>query len=146
MAFSNDKDSIVFTEDIKVKIPNYTSKAGSRFLFQPNVFNKITMVPPRYKNRKLPFVIERGFTDLDTYRIKLSNNLHVEAKNEPVSIQNKFGSYNLNITTSNNVINYRRELILNKGSYSKEDYHEFREFLLSIKKHDNSKIVLNTKT
>lgn len=145
MNFKNNRDSIVFNEDIKVKIPNYTSRAGSKFLFQPNVFNKLTMVPPRYKNRKLPFVIERGFTDVDTYKIKFSNNLDVEAKTKPVSIRNKFGSYNLTITKTNNIINYKRELILNKGSYSKEDYQEFREFFISINKHDNSKIVFNSK-
>jgi len=146
MNFNNNKDSIVFTEDVKVKIPKYASKAGSRLLFQPNVFNKITATPPRYKNRKLPFVIERGYTDIDTYQIKFSNTLQIEAMKEPVSLQNKFGSYILNISITNNIITYKRELILNKGSYSKEDYKEFREFCLSIKKHDNSKIVFNSKT
>jgi hypothetical protein len=146
MNFNNNKDSIVFTEDLKVKISNYASKAGSRLLFQPNVFNKISVTPPRYKTRKLPFVIERGFTDVESYHIKFANTLQVEAMKEPVSIQNKFGSYTLSITTTNNIISYKRELILNKGSYSKEDYQEFREFFLSIKKHDNSKIVLNSKT
>src|SRR5690606_26790697 len=57
MNFNNNKDSIVFTEDIHVKIPNYTTKAGNRLLFQPNVFNKLNITPPRYKDRKLPFVI-----------------------------------------------------------------------------------------
>ncbi|MCX7551782.1 DUF3857 domain-containing protein [Xanthomarina sp. F2636L] len=146
MNFNNNKDSIVFTEDIKVKIPRYASKAGNRLLFQPNLFNKITKTPPRYKNRKLPFVIERGYTDVDTYEIQFSNSLHVEAIKEPVTIKNKFGSYKLSITTANNIITYKRELILNKGTYSKEDYQEFRDFCLSIKKHDSSKIVFNSKT
>ncbi|TYA58062.1 DUF3858 domain-containing protein [Formosa maritima] len=146
MSFNNNKDSIVFTEDVKVKIPKYSSKAGDRLLFQPNVFNKLTMTPTRYTHRKLPFVIERGFTDIDTYQINISNILKVEAIMEPVSIQNKFGSYTLSITEVNNIITYKRELILNKGSYTKEDYQEFRDFCLSIKKHDNSKIVFNSKT
>lgn len=146
MAFSNDKDSIVFTEDVKVKISNYSSKAGNRILFQPNVFNKLTKTPARYKNRQLPFVIERGFTDIDAYQIKYANQLEIEAIMEPVSIQNKFGSYTLSITTANNIITYKRKLILNKGSYSKEDYEKFRNFYLSVKKHDNSKIVFNSKT
>ncbi|PWI29529.1 hypothetical protein DI383_11315 [Flavobacteriaceae bacterium LYZ1037] len=146
MNFNNNKDSIVFTEDVNVKISKYGSKAGERLLFQPNVFNKLTVTPPRYKNRKLPFVIERGFTDKDTYQIKYPNSLQVEAIKKPVSIQNKFGSYILSISTTNNIISYKREFILHKGSYSKEDYQEFRTFLLSIKKHDNSKIVFNTKT
>ena len=146
MSFNNNKDSIVFTEDVNIRIPNYASKAGNRLLFQPNVFNKTTETPPRYKNRKLPFVIERGFTDVDTYQIKFSNALHVEAMKEPISIQNKFGSYILSITTTNNVITYKRELIINKGTYSKEEYQTFRDFCLSIKKHDNSKIVFNSKS
>jgi hypothetical protein len=146
MNFNNNKDRIVFTEDVRVKISNYSSNAGNRLLFQPNVFNKLTITPPRYKNRKLPFVIERGFTELDRYQIKFSDKLEVEAIMEPVSIQNKYGSYTLSVTTANNIITYKRELVLHKGSYSKEDYQEFRDFCLSIKKSDNSKIVFNSKT
>jgi hypothetical protein len=145
MNFNNNKDRIVFTEDVRVKISNYSSNAGNRLLFQPNVFNKLTITPPRYKNRKLPFVIERGFTELDRYQIKFSDKLEVEAIMEPVSIQNKYGSYTLSVTTANNIITYKRELVLHKGSYSKEDYQEFRDFCLSIKKSDNSKIVFNSK-
>src|SRR5690606_34480099 len=107
---------------------------------------KLSISPPRYTDRKLPFVIERGFTDVDTYEIKFSSTLHVEALKEPVSIQSKFGSYILSVTATNNIISYKRELILNKGSYSKEDYQEFRDFCLSIKKHDASKIIFNSKT
>lgn len=146
MNFNNNKESIVFTEDVHVKILNYASKAGNRLLFQPNVFNKLSISPPRYTDRKLPFVIERGFTDVDNYEIKFSSTLHVEALKEPVSIQSKFGSYILSVTATNNIISYKRELILNKGSYSKEDYQEFRDFCLSIKKHDTSKIIFNSKT
>lgn len=146
MNFNNNKDSIVFTEDIHVKIPNYTTKAGNRLLFQPNVFNKLNITPPRYKDRKLPFVIERGFGNVDTYQIKFSNALHLEALKEPLTIKSKFGTYKISITANNNILTYTRELILNKGSYSKEDYQEFRDFCLSIKKHDASKIVFNSKT
>ncbi|GGG32782.1 DUF3857 domain-containing protein [Bizionia arctica] len=146
MNFTNNKDSIVFIEDVEVEISKYGSKAGNRLLFQPNVFNKITVTPPRYKTRKLPFVIERGYTKEETYQITFSNALSIEAMKEPVSIQNKFGSYSLNISITNNIITYKRELVLNKGSYSNEDYQEFRDFCLSIKKHDNSKIVFISKT
>ncbi len=145
LSHSNDKEKIVFSETIKIKGNKYASKAGIRLLFAPNMFNKTTNVPPRYTSRKLPFKIERGFTDIDEYEITLPETLEVEALMKPVSIDNQFGSYSASIEkNSENKLVYKRKLILNKGDYKKEDYKAFRDFYLKIVKHDKSKIALKT--
>ncbi|AUC75306.1 DUF3857 domain-containing protein [Olleya sp. Bg11-27] len=144
--FSNDKDAIVFTENLEVKVPKYATKAGKRLLFQPNVFNKFITAPPRYVNRKSPFEIDRGFTDIDEYRISVPNNIEVEALQEEVNIKNKFGQYHFSITkTDDNTLLFKRKIIINKGKFLKEDYKDFRKFRLDIVKHDKSKIVLQIK-
>ncbi|WCO02160.1 DUF3857 domain-containing protein [Psychroserpens ponticola] len=146
MNYSNDKDSIVFTETLKVAAERYAAKAGNRLLLQPNVFNRIESAPKRYVTRTLPFEMDRGFTDTDAYEIKIPSTFEVEALMNPVFIENKFGIYKASITqTSDDTLLYQRELIMNKGKYTKEEYDDFRQFWLEIVKYDKSKIVLKSK-
>jgi len=143
MAFDNNKDSIVFTENVDVSVNKYALVTGGRMLFEPNMFNKISDAPPRYRNRKLPFEIERGFTDIDEYKIILSNKLEVEAIQDDVLIENQFGIYSNTIKkTSDSTLLFKRTFILNKGTFNKEDYKAFRAFWLKVVKHDKSKAVI----
>jgi hypothetical protein len=147
MEIVNDKDSVVFTENVKLSAQNYATKSGNRLLFQPNAFNKVTDTPARYKNRMLDFEIERGFTDKDEFTLQLDSNLEIEAMPNDVSIETKFGTYTFSITKlSENQLLYKRIYVLNKGYYAKEDYEAFREFKLNVAKYDKTKIVLLTKT
>lgn len=146
MRFNNDKENIIYTESLELTASKYGSRAGNRLLIAPNIFNKNTYIPPRYKDRTLPFEVDRGFIDEDEYVINLSNTLTIEALFEPVMISNKFGEYSIKIEKiSNTKLKYTRKLILNKGKYTKEDYSAFRKFYSTIVKHDKSKIALKKK-
>jgi hypothetical protein len=143
MTYNNDKDSIVYTETIKVSAERYAAKAGSRLLIQPNFFNREDSAPNRYEERTLPFEIDRGYIHSDSYEIKIPNTLQVEALMNPVSIKNKFGCYKISVTQiSEDTLAYQREFILNKGNYPKEEYEAFRAFWLEVVKYDKSKFVL----
>ena len=147
MIFNNDKDSIVFTEDIEVSATKYAQKTGNRILLEPNMFNKISSAPPRYRDRRLPVEVDRGFTDVDEYEIILPKGLEVEALQEDVLIENQFGKYSFSIQKiSDNTILFKRTFILDKGAFDKEDYAAFRAFWLKVVKHDKSKIVLKQNT
>ena len=145
MIFNNDKDNIVFREDLDLQVDKYVTKAGVRWLMQPNFFNKFKTAPPRYKNRKLPFEIDRGFIDEDQYQITLPDNVKIEALQDDVVIKNKFGEYHYSIKQidDKNLV-FKRKIIINKGQFLKEDYSAFRKFKLAVVKHDKSKIVLTT--
>lgn len=141
--FNNDKDSVVFTENVKLSTEGYATKTGNRLLFQPNAFNRYTQIPTRYKNRTLDFEIERGFTDTDEYIINIDPTFEIEAMPNAIEISNKFGSYSFSIEkVSDSQLLYKRTHILNKGYYPKEEYTDFRSFMSEIVKHDKSKIVL----
>ncbi len=145
IAFDNNKDDIIFTENVEVAASKYASKGGNRILFAPNMFNRETYVPPRYKNRKMDFEIDRGYMDVDEYEIALPETMEIEALMTPVSINNEFGEYTASIEKkSDNLLVYKRTLIMNKGQYKKEDYSKFRDFHLKIVKHDKSKIALKS--
>jgi hypothetical protein len=147
MEFNDNKDSIVFNEKIKVNSERYASRAGNRLLLQPNFFNRIETAPTRYDNRLLPFELERGFVDIDSYEIILPETLGVETLMNEVKISNKFGEYSASIVQNeNNKLVYTRKFLLHKGFYEKEDYEVFRAFWLEVVKNDKSKIVLKYKS
>lgn len=146
MDYHVDRDQIIFTENIGVKAERYASITGNRLLLQPNMFNRTEKAPQRYQERKIPFEMERGFTDVDVYEITIPNNLDVEALMDDVTIKNEFGEYSASISkTENNKLLYKRKFIVHKGSYKKEDYEAFRKFWLEVIKFDKAKIVLISK-
>jgi len=147
LEFECDKDNIVFTEMVNISSESYASKAGNRLLIQPNFFNRRESAPQRYQNRNIPFEIERGFTDVDSYEIIIPDSLEIETLMENVEIKNSFGEYSVSISKNeDNKLVYNRKFVINKGTYNKEDYEGFRSFWLDVLKYDKSKIVLKSKT
>ena len=139
----NDKENIVFTEKVKFNADAYGLKTGNRILFAPNALNKYNSIPDRYRNRKFPLKIERGFYDVDTYEIKLPSDYKIEAIPEDTVLEDKFGSYSYSITQKDDqTLVYQRSIKIEDGQYPKEEYKNYRKFIKKIVKFDNSKIVL----
>lgn len=147
MEFGRDKNRIEFTENIALTARKYASKTGDQLLLSPNIFNVISNVPPRYRDRKLPFKVERGFFDQDEYIISIPDNFEVDTLQDELHLENKFGSYSYAITQKdNNTLVVKRQFILNKGTYTNADYDDFRNFWLDILKQDRSRIILIKKS
>ncbi|AUS05746.1 DUF3857 domain-containing protein [Pseudotamlana carrageenivorans] len=143
MHIENNKTDISFTEDVRFSAGGYARKVGDRILVTLNVFNRFTEIPDRYRNRKWPVKISRGFKDVDEVEIKLPSGYQVESKPKDLTIKNKFGSYTMTLEALNETtLIYKRELIMNDGVYPKEDYNAFRNFYKEVSKLDNSKIAL----
>ena len=143
IAIDNDKENIIYNENIKLSSTNYASKSGTRLIFQPNIFNKLTSIPPRYTERQLEFKIDRSFKDIDEFIIEYPETLKIEAFTDSKSVESKFGVYEFKIEQlDGNKLKYTRTYILNKGDYQKEDYKAFRDFRKKIVKLDKSKVVL----
>ncbi len=94
----NDKENIVFTEKVKFKAEGYAVKTGDRILFAPNALNKYNSIPDRYRNRKFPLKISRGFYDVDSYEIKLPSDYKIEALPNSIVLEDKFGAYSFSVT------------------------------------------------
>ena len=146
-AFTNDKDRIIFKENIDLSASKYASFSGDRMLFNVNVFNRALDVPKRYRNRKLPFQIARGFVDNDSFEIGLPSDYTIEAIPNTTNIENKFGRYQFSIEKIDaNTLKYTRQFTLNDGLYTAEDYKAYRNFRKTIAKQDKAKIVLMKST
>ena len=140
--FNNDKSRVEFTEDLKLNANNYASINGQRFIFSPNVFNRSSFVPSRYRNRNLPLEIQRGYIDFDENKIHLPDGYSIEALPENVFIENEFGTYTLKYSVDENSISYSRKLFIKTGKYDKSKYGLYRDFRKKISKLDNAIIVL----
>ncbi|NNE30868.1 MAG: DUF3857 domain-containing protein [Winogradskyella sp.] len=139
----NDKDRVVYKESVELSCNNYASKAGNRLILQPNLFSKVSNLPPRYPSRNLDFKIDRAFKDVDEFIIEYPATLKVEAMSTGEELTTKFGSYQFKIEVlGGNKIKYTRTYMLNKGHYEKSDYEAFRTFSKKIVKNDKTKIVL----
>ncbi len=142
--FTNDKDSIVFTEKIAATIKDYSSMSSDKILFRVNVFNRNNNTPKRYRDRKLPLKIRRGYKDVDEYIITLPVGYKIDGvlMNEK-KIENKFGFYSISLEKVNEKqIKYKRTLLIKEGTHPKEDYKTYRTFRRTISKYDNLRIAL----
>jgi len=143
MHINNNKIANQFIEDVSFYATNYSKKVGDRMLLSVNALNRIIEIPDRYRDRKHPLKIKRGFKDMDEVEIKLPSDYKVESSPKNVLVENKFGYYKAEIETKDeNTLVYKREFVVNDGEFPKEDYDAFREFYKEINKLDNSKIAL----
>ena len=140
---TNNKDQVELVEEVSLNVKGYANKMGDGLLVQLNAFNVNNNVPDRYRNRKQSFEIQRGYLDEDQYTIKLPSGYVPEVLPEPLKIDNKFGSYEVQVRlASDNSLVFERRLLLKKGVYPKEDYSDYRSFRRTIAKGDNRKIII----
>jgi len=140
--FTNDRDTIVFKESVSVSAVNYASKSGNRMLFTANAFNNNKYIPKRYRNRKLPFQVQRGFLDEDVIVIKLPDGYKVEALPENIQIENDFGLYSCTYEKALGEIIYKRKFLVKSGKYPNSEYEAYRQFMKDVAKWDSTKTVI----
>lgn len=139
----NNKKKVEFTEKIDIKIEKFATLRDSSYLFKLNIFNRITGIPKRYRNRQRPLEIERGFTDKDEFIFSLPQGYTLTSLPEGKKMANKFGVYSLSLEKiDDTTFKYKREFSLIKGIHSKEDYKAYRNFRKTVVKYDNLRIEL----
>ncbi len=134
----NNKEKIEFTESLNIKIEKFATVRDSSYLFKLNVFNRVTSVPKKYRNRQRSLEIERGFTDKDEFIFSIPQGYTLTNFPEDLNITNKFGSYSIHFEKIDDTsFKYIREFSLLKGIYPKEDYEVYRKFRKTVAKYDN---------
>jgi hypothetical protein len=142
----NDKEEVVFKEDLKMTIKSYASVNEQEYLFRVNVFNKNGFVPKRYRSRKLPLKISRGYKDDTTYKFKLPEGYVLSTLPSEKVISTKFGTYKITFTKiDDTTFNYHKTMVIKDGVYAKEDYNNYRNFRRSIVKYENLRIAITPK-
>ncbi|WP_299835478.1 DUF3857 domain-containing protein [uncultured Tenacibaculum sp.] len=146
IALKNDKTNVVFTEKLDVSVDDYATINENDFLFRVNIFNRNNYIPKRYRNRKMPLQIDRGFKDTDTYKIAIPEEYIVKMLPEEKVIETKFGSYKMSIKKlDGNTLEYKKSILIKAGTYPKEDYKLYRKFRKKIAKLENIRIAIYKK-
>src|SRR5690606_36216484 len=139
----NDKENIIFTEDITFSTTNYATVVGNDIIFSPNIFNRRASTPVRYDNRNLPLHLAREYKDVDTITIKIPSGYRVEALPNYETIDSAFGLYSIAFEkVAQDTIQYTRTIVMKEGTFPKEKYKNYREFIRTNVNLDNSKILI----
>lgn len=143
----NDREQVVFTENLVVGCDNYANTINEELIFCPNGFNQIQFVPDRYRNRTTPLALRWAFVDEDNVQISLPEGYETSSLPEAVTLESPFGTYEMKIEqNADGKLNYFRKFERNEGIFPKEKYEEFREFLKTVSRLDASKVVLKKKS
>lgn len=139
-----EKQSIIFNETIVLQATHYGVPAGDKMLLRINAFNLHKIIPKKISDRKQPFKVRYGFTDVDEVTVQIPEGYSVEVLPQPILLESKFGTYQAIIETkSDKQLVYHRKLQLKYGEYEAKDYEDFRKYLTKINQADNSKIIIN---
>ncbi|MNS12470.1 hypothetical protein D3C72_440350 [compost metagenome] len=143
VVFSNDKETIRFTENADISAVNFGTLTNGKMMFTVNAFNQFSESVKRIRNRKNPFEIQRGYLDTDEIAIALPSGFSIEFLPNNFELSTKYGEYKTEIVKKDaaNLI-YKRTLFVKKGLYSNKEYDEYRLFMEQISKNDNAKIIL----
>lgn len=134
----NNKKEVVFTEQLEVAATSFASIKENSYLFKINVFNKITGIPKKYRNRKRSLEIDRGFTDKDSFIFKIPEGYTINILPTNRKINTKFGDYIVSFEKIDETsFIYKREFSLKKGIFPKEEYKAYRKFRKTVAKYDN---------
>lgn len=143
MIFSNDKEKIIFTENIAISAANYSKTSNGKMIFVVNAYNQYTGSVNRIRNRKTPFEIQRGYYDTDEISISLPANLKIESIPQNFELNTKYGDYKTEIIKVDNAnLIYKRSILIKKGLYKNTEYDEYRLFIEQISKNDTAKMIL----
>ncbi|MDG1570893.1 DUF3857 domain-containing transglutaminase family protein [Robiginitalea sp. M366] len=144
LAYENDKDAVQFTQRMDIETGQYAKKAGDRLLFAPNALNRLNLVPDRHRDRKLPFMVQRGFEDQEAYEIALPKGYRPEALPGETAFETPFGHYRLQVSyePESHSVSYQRKVLLQAGEYAPDQYDAYRDFCRKISRSDRLQMIL----
>jgi hypothetical protein len=136
----NEKPEGWFARTITSK--NYCSASGNYLVMPLNLVNAVSPVKKNMKVRKSDFILQRSTLDADTLTFILQQGLKVESAPTGKSLKSAFGEYNSTITVNGNKVIYTRRFEVNEGRYKPAQYKEFYDFVMSVSRADNDKVML----
>lgn len=140
----NDMPLVNITELESSK--NYCTFSGKYMIFPVNVINQQKSIQKMTKTRFSDILIGRSFIDFDTIVFRIPKNYVCETLPSGVDLKTEFGSYNTSLTASAVEIIFTRKCVIREGRFKPATYKEFYDFVLSISRADNSKIMLTRKS
>ena len=140
----NEQPSATINETMVSK--NYCSFSGGYVLLPLNLINTQTPVQRMLKKRYSDIIIRSSFVDCDTIIFKLQGKFKAESLPKATVLNTDFGNYTSSVSAGKDEIVFTRKFEVKGGRYKASDYKEFYDFIMTVVKADNSKVILTRKT
>ncbi|HEY2726697.1 MAG TPA: hypothetical protein VGI61_05960, partial [Parafilimonas sp.] len=141
--YSEKKQSIPeVTEELEIKAQSYATFSGKRLFIKPNLFNKLTHKYDETETRQFDIEYPYSFHDIDSVKIEIPNGYSPESLPKDLSLNSKFGSYQITFKVESNTLEVERNYTRSAGHFSATDFSDFAKFYNSIYKADRSQVVL----
>jgi hypothetical protein len=121
---------------------NFCSFSGNYMILSLNLINVQVPLKKMLKPRYSDILISRSFVDWDTLVYKIPEGYKFEILPAAMNINSAFGSYTITVSGNGNEIIYIRNLVIREGRYRPSEYKNLYDFMLSVSKADNTKVIL----
>ena len=120
--------------------PKYFNITGNRCFVPQTPFTNL----PQYrdKERHHDIYLGMGYSDTTTVRIRVPENMQVEAHPKPCSVTEPFGSYSLKVEVEKGLITIEQRTRIHAGTYPRGMFGQYRDFVTGRAKAFNANIVL----
>lgn len=140
---TNDRDNAVFKASIQFESGHYASVVGNSLLINLLPVGKSKTGLKKNNNRKYPFEIRFGYTDVVEFDLKLPNGYKLNEKFDNIIYMTEFGNYLLAVKDNGDgSLRIHRTMTVKDGNYTKDKFNDFVEFTRKISSFDNAKILL----
>ncbi|MGB6094309.1 MAG: hypothetical protein WBF83_11175, partial [Moheibacter sp.] len=125
---------------------HYASVVGNSLLINLLPVGKSKTGLKKNNQRKFPFEIRFGYTDVVEFDLKLPVGYKISEDFDNIIYMTEFGNYLLAVKDNGDgSLRIHRTLTVKDGNYSKDKFNDFVEFTRRISSFDNSKILLEKK-
>ena len=133
--------------DLDLDIKKAATKSGTRLFVPFNFLLDQMEIPEQIVERKAQIQADpTGYVISDTIYLSLPNGYTIENTLSPVTIHSSFGQYELSTSMQANQLVISRSLMIHPNIQEKDKFEELTSFLKTIRKADQSKIVLSNRT
>ena len=134
-------DSSLFI-DFSADIMFFASKAGSRLIIEPALFNRVNFEGEKPEDRKMPLLNSTSFSYLEKICYSLPEGYILKNALGQDTLSTQFGSYVKSIENNQNEIFWTSKFEMNKRYIPLEEYEEYYNFMEESKKRITTKLVL----
>lgn len=123
-----------------ISSPKYFNTTGNRCFLPLTPFSNLKMY--RDKERLYDIYYPSGYVDITTVKIRMPEHMQVEARPASCNVTAPFGSYSQQVDIQTGMITIEQRTSINAGTYPREMFEAYRDFLNGRAKVFNANFVL----
>jgi len=143
LQFTQDKSlQPVTTENISLKASEYAAVDDGKISFMPNAVNRYGEYQKQVINRVTDVYINEGWTEEDEITYTLPAGYHLDTEPLNKLMEHPFGSFKISMKMEGNKLIYKRRLQVIDGTYPKDTYSDFVDFMREVYDKDRYSLTL----